>query len=480
MSSTKTFLLEAEMKPKERLAIMRQKAVELPPAERIKNFDEVTLNFDEKTAMLEAERCLQCKKPKCRIGCPIHNNIPEFIRLLREGKIEEAYWVIRETSTMPAVCSRVCPHEFQCEGSCIRGKKGEPVAIGMLERYIVDWMVLHNMNMTKACALPKEERVAIVGSGPAGMAVAYYLAHEGYHCTIFEALPVLGGMLSVGIPAYRLPRHIINAEFDALKHCGIEIINNIKIGIDKTIDDLRQEGFKAVFLSPGAHASRKLGIEGEDLKGVMHGVDYLRDVNLGKDIHLGKEVVVVGGGNVAIDVARTALRTGSDKVFILYRRTMAEMPAAKAEIHHLREEGVKIEFLAAPVKIHGVDGRLSKIECIKMRLGECDASGRCRPVPIEGSNFMIKADAVIPAVSQKVDPTAGAGENVAMTKWGTFDVDPDTLQTNIDWLFAGGDAVLGPQTAAKAVHQGRMAAESIKRFIEGRDLREGRFDSEEQ
>ncbi len=462
------------MKPKERLAIPRQKAVELPPAERIKNFDEVTLNFDEKTAMLEAERCLQCKVPKCQEGCPVHNNIPEFIRLLRENKIEEAYWVIRETSTMPAVCSRVCPHEFQCEGSCIRGKKGDSVSIGMLERYIVDWMVHQNKDMTKSCALPKDARVAIIGSGPAGMAVAYYLAHEGYHCTIFETLPVLGGMLSVGIPAYRLPRYIINAEFDALKSCGVKIVNGIQIGVDKTMDDLHKDGFAAVFLSPGAHSSRKLGIEGENLKGVMHGVDYLRDVNMGKDIKLGKDVVVVGGGNVAIDVARTALRTGSDKVFILYRRTMVEMPAAQAEIHHLQEEGVKVEILAAPVKIHGENGHLTKIECLRMRLGECDASGRCRPVTIEGSNFMIKADAVIPAISQNVDVTAADGVDLAMSKWGTFEVDPTTLQSNVPWVFAGGDAVLGPQTAAKAVYQGRMAAESIKRFIEGTDLKEGR------
>jgi glutamate synthase (NADPH/NADH) small chain len=462
------------MKPKERLAIPRQKAVELPPAQRIKNFDEVTLNFDEKTAMLEAERCLQCKVPKCRVGCPIHNNIPEFIRLLRENKIEDAYWVIRETSTMPAVCSRVCPHEFQCEGSCIRGKKGDAVAIGMLERYIVDWMVHQNKNMTKSCALPKDAKVAIIGSGPAGMAVAYYLAHEGYHCTIFEALPVLGGMLSVGIPAYRLPRYIINAEFDALKNCGVKIVNDVQIGVDKTLDDLHNDGFAAVFMSPGAHASRKLGIEGEELKGVMHGVDYLRDVNMGKDIKLGKDVVVVGGGNVAIDVARTALRTGSDKVFILYRRTMAEMPAAQAEIHHLQEEGVKVEILAAPVKIHGENGRLTQIECLRMRLGECDASGRCRPVTIEDSNFMIKADAVIPAISQNVDLTAADGVDLATTKWGTFEVDPLTLQANVPWVFAGGDAVLGPQTAAKAVYQGRIAAESIKRYIEGKDLKEGR------
>ena len=459
------------MKPQERMAIPRQHPKELSPAERVTNFDEVVFNFDEATAMKEADRCLQCKKPKCVEGCPIHNEIPTFISQLREGKIEDAYWTIRERSSMPAVCSRVCPHEFQCEGACIRGKKGDPVSIGMLERYIVDWMVMNNKNMMSPCAMPNGKKVAIVGSGPAGMTVAYHLAHEGYACTIFESLPVLGGMLTVGIPAYRLPRHIINAEFDALKSCGVEIVTNFTVGRDKTLSELKEDGFDSIFLSPGAHASRKLGIEGEDLEGVIHGVDYLREVNLGSDMTLGKDVVVVGGGNVAIDVARTALRTGSDNVFILYRRTIAEMPAAQAEIKHLQEEGVKIEFLAAPVKVHGENGKIREVECVRMRLGECDASGRCRPVVIEDSNFMIKADAIIPAISQDVDATAGEGAELAMSRWGTFEVDEETLQTNIPWIFAGGDAVLGPQTAAKAVYQGKVAAAGMHRFMQGEPLK---------
>lgn len=463
------------MKPKERLAIPRQKTDELDIGERIKNFDEVVRGYDEDTAIREANRCLQCKKPLCRQGCPINNNIPEFIKQLREGNFEKGYWAIRETSSLPAVCSRVCPHEFQCEGSCIRGKKGEPVAIGMLERFLVDWMVHSQKDMTVPCALPKDEKVAIIGSGPAGMTAAYYLAHEGYHCTIFESLPIFGGMLTVGIPAYRLPRDIINAEFDALKNCGVEVVNNVTIGNDITIEALKEEkGFDAVFIGIGAHNSRKLGVEGEELAGVIHGVDYLREVCLGNNINLGSKVVVVGGGNVAIDVARTALRTGSDEVFILYRRTKQEMPASKAEIHHLEEEGVTIEFLAAPVKIHGENGRLTKIECVRMKLGECDASGRCRPVVIEGSNFMIEADAIIPAISQKVDHTADEGLELDLTSWGTYAVDPQTLQTSIPWIFSAGDAVLGPQTAAKAVYQGKVAAESIKRYLEGKDLKEGR------
>lgn len=454
------------MKPKERMAIPRQKPDELPVDVRIKNFDEVTRGFDEKMAMTEAERCLQCKKPGCITGCPLANNIPEFIRLLRERQIEEAYAVIRETSTMPAVCSRVCPQEFQCEGNCIRGKKGEPVAIGMLERYIVDWMVANNKGLMLPCAMPKDKKVAIVGAGPAGMSAAYYLAHEGYHCTIFDDLPVHGGMLSVGIPAYRLPRDIIDAEFDALKSCGVAVKRNIRIGVDKKITDLKDDGFDAVFIGVGAHLSRKLGIPGEDMDGVLHGVDYLRRVNLGEKLHLGNRVVVVGGGNVAIDVARTALRTGSNDVFILYRRTRKEMPASQAEIHHLEEEGVNVEILAAPVAIHGENNKLSRIECIRMELGACDTSGRCRPVPVEGSNFMIEADAIIPAISQRVDTEATHDIEIKKTPWGTYETDPETLQTSVPWIFAGGDAVLGPQTVAKAAFQGKVAAKSICRYLE--------------
>ncbi len=468
------------MKPKERMAIPRQYSREIPASERISNFDEVVFGYDEETAIKEANRCLQCKKPTCKDkGCPIHNDIPKFIGLLREGKTEEAYWVVRETSSLPAVCSRVCPHEFQCEGNCVRGKKGEPVAIGMLERYLVDWMVANKKNLLQECALPKNRKVAIVGSGPAGMTVAFYLAHEGYTCTIFESLSVFGGMLIVGIPAYRLPRDIINAEFEALKNCGVEIVNNVTIGKDKTIEQLKEEGYEAVFVGIGAHASRKLGVEGEDLAGVHHGVDYLRKTNLGEKMDIGRNVVVVGGGNVAIDVARTALRTGSDKVFILYRRSKEEMPAAAAEIHHLEEEGVKIEFLAAPVKIHGENGKLTKIECIRMELGECDASGRCRPIEIKGSNFMIEADSIIPAISQDVEHIADKGIDFKLTRWGTFETDEVTLQTSVPWIFAGGDAVLGPQTAAKAVYQGKVAAESIRRYLEGEDLLEGRVPEEE-
>jgi glutamate synthase (NADPH/NADH) small chain len=463
------------MKPKERMAIPRQYPKELSPDERINNFKEVTFGFDEETAILEANRCLQCKKPFCIQGCPIHNDIPGFIALLRDKQFEQAYWKVRETSTMPSVCSRVCPHEFQCEGACVRGKKGEPVSIGMLERYLTDWMVANGRNMYKECARANGKKAAIIGSGPAGMTVAHLLSHQGYSCTIFEALPIFGGMLSVGIPHYRLPRDIIGAELYALKHCGVDIVYGTTIGRDKSLAELKEEGYETVFLGIGAHESRKLGIEGEEsTQGVLHGVDYLRRVLSGEDVNIGNRVVVVGGGNVAIDVARVALRRGSKDVFILYRRTKEEMPASSMEIHHLEEEGVRIEMLAAPVKIHQQDGKMTGVECVRMELGEPDDSGRRRPVVKEGSNFMIEADSIIPAISQKVNHTADKGLQMKIESWGTYCVNPKTLQTSIEWIFAGGDDVLGPQTVAKAVFQGKVAAESMHRYMQGQDLFEGR------
>ncbi len=463
------------MKPKERMAIDRQPVVELSPEIRVDNYDEVSLGFTRESVMLEALRCLNCKKPSCRLGCPINNDIPAFIKLVAEGKFEEAYWKVRETSSLPAICSRVCPHENQCEGSCVRGKKGKPVAIGLIERYMSDWMVHHQKNMLADCTIPVGKKVAIVGSGPAGMTAAYHLAHAGIECTIYESLPVLGGMLKVGIPPFRLPRHILNAEFAALKSCGVQIVHNVVIGKDITLEQLKNEhGFDAVFVGIGAHTSRKLGVDGEDMDGVRFGIDYLREVLSGNKVDIGKNVVVVGGGNVAIDCARVALREGSENVFILYRRTIEEMPASSEEIHHLQQEGVKIEFLAAPVKVVGDNGKMTGIECLKMELGPPDDSGRRRPVVIGGSNFVIDADCVIPAISQNVDHGADAGHDFELTSWGTYIIDKTTFQTNIDWVFSAGDAVLGPQTVAKAVYQAKEAAESIKRYCLGEDMKEGR------
>jgi len=453
---------------REQLAIPRQQPRELDPVDRLDNFDEVSKGFDEATALIEAQRCLQCRKPLCVMGCPIGNDIPRFIELLRQQKFEQAYWTIRETSSMPSICSRVCPHEFQCEGACIRGKKDQPVAIGLLERFLADWMIINGKNLSPRCAPRNGIKVAVIGSGPAGITVAHALAHKGYSCTVFESLPVFGGMLSVGIPNYRLPRNIIGAELYALQQCGVNVKTGITVGTDLTLSELREQGYASVFLGIGAYESRRLGIEGEiDTQGVMSGIDYLAQVLTGREVALGDRVVVVGGGNVAIDAARVALRSGWKEVTILYRRTREEMPASAVEVHHVEQEGVRLEFLVAPVKVLASEGRITGVECIRMQQGEPDGSGRCKPLVIEGSNFILEADALVAAVGQKVIPVHDQTVPVAITSRGTYVVDPVTLQTSVEWIFAGGDTVLGPQTVAKAVCQGLDAAESMHRYMQG-------------
>ncbi len=462
-------MIGAEMNVKERMKIARQMPVELPVSKRTGNFREIVSGFEEETAMLEAERCLQCKVPKCVKGCPLSNDIPGFLKYLREGEFEKAYWVVRKTSSMPAVCSRVCPHEFQCEGACIRGKgRGQAVAIGMLERFLDDWMVKNNRNKTLDCMKPIGKKVAIIGSGPASMSVAYYLSLRGINSEVFEGRSQIGGMLTLGIPPFRLPRDVIDREFEYLINCGVKIHTNTFIGRDITLDDLKADGFDAVFLGVGAHASKRLGLEGEtETHGVIPGIDFLRKVFTGEKVDIGKKVVVVGGGNVAMDVARTALRLGADEVFVLYRRTRAEMPACEDEIHHLEEEGIRIEMLSAPVKIIAENGRLVEIECERMELGEPDSSGRRRPVVQEGMNYRLKVDTLIPAISQIVEHSVVHGKRFKLTNWGTYETNPATLQTSVGWIFAGGDDVLGPQTIARAVYQGRVAAESIELYLRG-------------
>ncbi len=456
------------MNIRERLAIPRQLPRELNPEDRLDNFDEVSKGFDEPTALVEAQRCLQCRKPLCVMGCPIGNDIPRFIELLGQQKYEQAYWTIRETSSMPSICSRVCPHEFQCEGACIRTKKDQPVAIGLLERFLADWMIINGKNLAPRCAKPNGIKVAVIGSGPAGITVAHSLAHKGYSCTVFESLPVFGGMLSVGIPNYRLPRNIIGAELYALQQCGVNVKTGVTVGRDLTLSELQEQGYASVFLGIGAYESRRLGLEGEaETKGVMSGIDYLGQMLTGREIALGDQVVVIGGGNVAIDAARVALRSGWKDVTILYRRTRQEMPASGVEVHHVEQEGVRLEFLVAPVRILSTDGQLTGVECIRMQQGYPDGSGRCTPMPIEGSQFVLEAEALIAAVGQKVIPVHDESVSVEVTAKGTYVVDPVTLQTSVEWIFAGGDTVLGPQTVAKAVCQGLDAAESMHRYMQG-------------
>ena len=453
---------------KEKLAIARQQPKELSPGERLDNFDEVSKGFDEATALVEAQRCLQCRKPLCVMGCPIGNDIPLFIELLRQKKYEQAYWSIRETSSMPSICSRVCPHEFQCEGACIRGKKDEPVAIGLLERFLADWMIINGKNLSPRCAPANGIKVAVIGSGPAGITVAHALAHKGYSCTIFESLPVFGGMLSVGIPNYRLPRNIIGAELYALQQCGVNVLTGKTVGQDLSLSQLKNEGYRAVFLGIGAYESKRLGIEGElDTAGVMSGIDYLGQVLTGRDVNLGERVIVVGGGNVAIDVARVAIRSGTKQVTIIYRRTRAEMPASAVEVHHVEQEGVALEFLVAPVRVVSYQGRMTGVECVRMQPSQSAGDGRGKLVPVEGSSFVIEGDSLVAAVGQKVIPVHDESVPVAVTAAGTYVVDPITLQTSVEWVFAGGDTVLGPRTVAKAVCQGLDAAESMHRYLQG-------------
>ena len=408
----------------------------------------------------------------CRVACPAHVSAQGFIALIKEGKYREALELFKKDHPFPGVCGRVCHHP--CEGSCTRNDVDTTLSIMNLHRFIAD------REMSGERYVPdkkpaRNQKVAIVGGGPAGLTCAYFLAIEGYEVTVFEKLPVLGGMLTVGIPSYRLPRDIIEAEIQTIKDLGVKFKTGIDIGKDITIGQLREQGYKAFFIGIGAHECKALGIDGENLKGVVPGVEFLREVNLGKKVYLGDRVAVIGGGNVAMDAVRTALRTGSKKPFVIYRRSYDEMPANREEIEECAEEGIEIMTLTNPVRVIEKDGAVSGIECIKMKLGEPDASGRRRPEPVEGSEFVIEIDTLIPAIGQESD-WACLTEECACTlsDWGTMKVDPVTLQTGDPDIFAGGDAVTGPSTVVEAIQAGKEAAVSIDRFIQGKDLEEGR------
>jgi heterodisulfide reductase subunit A-like polyferredoxin len=409
----------------------------------------------------------------CKATCPAHISVQGYVALAAQGKFLEALKLIKEENPLPAICGRVCHHP--CESVCTRAGVDEPVAIDFIKRFVADLDLNSDARYVPEIKEKKEDRIAIVGSGPAGLTCAYYLAIEGYQVTIYEKLPVAGGMLSVGIPEYRLPRDIINAEIQIIKDMGVEIKTGTEIGKDFTIEQLREQGTKAIFLGIGAHECKSLGIEGEDLEAVYPGVDFLREVNLGKKIGLGDRIAVVGGGNVAMDAVRTARRLGASEAFIIYRRSYEEMPANEEEIEECEEEGIQIHTLTNPKRIIGENGRVKAVECIRMTLGEPDESGRRRPVPVEGSEFTMEVDGVIPAIGQESD-WACLGPECACTlsDWGTMNVDPLTLQTEDADIFAGGDAVTGPKTVIEAIEAGKQAAISIDRFIRGVNLREGR------
>lgn len=408
----------------------------------------------------------------CKATCPTHISVQGYIALIAKGKYKEALKLIKQEHPFPAVCGRVCNHP--CEEACKRGDVDEPLDIMHLKRFVADMDLFDETKFMPECKEKNGKRIAVIGAGPSGLTAAYYLAIEGYEVVVFEAAPIAGGWMTLGIPEYRLPRDIINAEIQIIKDLGVDIRCNTAVGKDVQFDDLMKE-YDAVFVGCGTMLSSKLDIPGEDMQGVIHGVDYLRRINLGEKVFLGDKVAVVGGGNVAMDAVRVAKRTGSKDVFILYRRTRAEMPAAPEEIEEALEEGIRMEFLVAPVRVVGENGKVTGIECQRMELGEPDKSGRRRPIPIKGSEFIVECDAIVPAIGQAADLGFISKESgVSINKWNNIDADEVTFQTNIDKVFSGGDVVTGPQTVVKAVNAGKEAAISIDRFLKGEDLKAGR------
>jgi putative selenate reductase YgfK subunit len=404
--------------------------------------------------------------PPCLLSCPANVNVPGYVKLIAEGKTEEAYALIREKLPLPGILGRVCVHP--CEEACKRGEVNDPIAICALKRYASDNNGSSISEKFLKVASGTGQRVAIVGAGPAGLTVAFYLRKKGHQVTIFEATSKIGGMMVWGIPEYRLPREVLEKDIEFIQRMGIEVKTNTSIGSDLTLDDLFNQGFKAVFLGTGAQKSMKLEVEGEEKEGVIHGVDYLRKINSGQDIPLGDRVAVIGGGNVAIDVSRTAIRKGSKEVFIIYRRSRKEMPALEEEITKAEEEGVKIHYLVAPKRVLSKNGKVNGIECLRMELGEPDESGRPRPVPISGSEFNIEVDSVVPAIGQFSDLSfLPQNKEWNINKRGSLEVDPETQTTNISGVFAGGDITRGPASIIEAIADGRKAASAIDKFLGG-------------
>ena len=453
------------------------------PAVRAHNFDEVTIGYSAETAVDEALRCLSCKNMPCVSGCPVNIHIPEFIAKVKEGDFEGAYQVIHKTSSLPAVCGRVCPQETQCEAKCVRGIKGEPVGIGRLERFVADWHNAHS-DTAPTVASSTGHRVAIVGSGPSGLTCAGDLAKKGYKVTVFEALHTAGGVLVYGIPEFRLPKSIVRKEVENLIAMGVDVETNVVIGKTLTVDELFEKGFEAVFIGSGAGLPNFMGIPGESCKGVYSANEFLTRSNLMKayredpdtPIMKGGKVAVVGGGNVAMDAARTALRLGAEKVYIVYRRSMEELPARREEVEHAQEEGIEFLLLNNPVEILGYEnpddrrdpknGFVTGMKCIKMKLGEPDERGRRRPIPIEGSEFVLDVNTVIISIGTSPNPlikstTAGLEVN----KHGGIIVEEATGATTKEGVYAGGDAVTGAATVISAMGAGKTAAKAIDEYL---------------
>ena len=449
---------------------------------RARNFDEVALGYDEATAIDEALRCLSCKNMPCVSGCPVNIHIPEFIDRIKEGDFEGAYQVIAKSSSLPAVCGRVCPQETQCEAKCVRGIKGEPVGIGRLERFVADWHNAHS-EVAPECQAPNGHKVAIVGSGPSGLTCAGDLAKAGYSVTVYEALHTAGGVLVYGIPEFRLPKSIVKKEVDNLKAMGVEVVPNVIIGKTLTVDELFEMGYEAVFIGSGAGLPNFMGIPGESLKGVYSANEFLTRSNLMKSylenpetpIMKGGKVAVVGGGNVAMDAARTALRLGADKVYIVYRRSMDELPARREEVEHAEEEGIEFRLLCNPVEILGYEnpedkrdvknGFVTGMRCIRMELGEPDERGRRRPVEIPNSEFTLDVDTVVISIGTSPNPLIkSTTEGLEVNRWGGIIVTEDGATTK-EGVYAGGDAVTGAATVISAMGAGKIAAKAIDEYL---------------
>lgn len=469
-------VMETEPKKTKREKLPRHKMPEQPPLERIKNFNEVPLGYTEETAVAEAGRCIQCKKPGCVSGCPVDVDIPAFVKLIAEGRFIEAARKLKETNGLPAVCGRVCPQEDQCEKQCILGKKGESVAIGRLERFAADYE--RNSGRVSIPEMPARngKKVAVIGAGPSGLTIAGDLVKLGYEVTVYEALHKAGGVLVYGIPEFRLPKSIVEAEVQYLERLGVKIETNTVIGRLKSVDDLFDEGFNAVYIAVGAGAPVFMNIPGENASGIYSANEYLTRSNLMKaylfpeydtPIVRGKNVAVIGGGNVAMDSVRTALRLGAENAYIIYRRTEVEMPARIEEVHHAQQEGVQFKLLTNPVEyISDKNGWVTGMKCIQMELGEPDPSGRRRPFPVKDSEFVIDVDTVVVAVGTMANPIVSATtKGLETNKQGYIITKDEKGETTRKGVYAGGDIVTGSATVILAMGAGRKAAGAIHEYL---------------
>ncbi len=456
--------------------IPRQEMPKQDPEERINNFDEVPLGFTMDLAVAEANRCIQCRRPACVTGCPVQVRIPEFIKALREEEMEEAADILKDTNSLPAICGRVCPQETQCEEECVLGRRGEPVAIGRLERFVADWEREHLESGTLSSRETNGQRIAVIGSGPAGLTAGGDLAKRGYDVDVLESLHKPGGVLVYGIPEFRLPKDIVAAEIDYVKSLGVDIKTDTVVGKLYTLDELLKE-YEAIFLATGAGLPIIIHMPGENFNGVYSANELLTRTNLMKGylfpewdtpVKVGDKVAVIGAGNVAMDSARCSLRLGAEEVHIVYRRSRSEAPAREEEIENAEAEGILFDFLTNPVEIYGdEDGWVTGMRCVRMELGEPDESGRPRPIPIEGSEFDMEMDSVVMAIGTRPNPLVFTdAEDLERTRWGTVVADEETGRTKVKRVWAGGDIVTGAATVISAMGAGRVAAEDIHRYLQ--------------